>query len=185
MKKQTPALLRPLAHPSQLISRPPSHTTRYLFYDSSPRVLFQNPPESPEQNQMLHDFLVRKTPLPLQQGHVCVCGGGVLEAHPQDKFHLLIPSNVLPMIQQHFCPCSSCFLKFCPKQTNTAESGVFLFYQVMYRHVWTGTRPIILSWIKFNTMHFISKIPRQSSHSVFCGGCWLQINMNHTLRRIW
>lgn len=117
---------------------------------------------------------------------VCVCVGGcVWEAHPQDKFDLLIPSNVLPMIQQHFCPCSSCFLKFCPKQTNTAESGGFLFYQVMYRHVWTGIRPIIQSWIKFNTMHFISKIPRQSSHSVFYGGCWLQFNMKHTLWRIW
>ena len=133
---------------------------------------------------MLHAFLVHKTPLPLQQGHMCGGGRGcVWEAHPQDKFHLLIPSNVLPMIQQHFCPCSSCFLKFCPKQTNTAESGGFLFYQVMYRHVWTATRPIIQSWIKFNAMHFISK--RQSSHSVFYGGCWLQFNMKHTLRTIW
>ena len=183
MKKQTPALLCPLAHPSQLISRPlpipPDISSMIPAPGSCSRIL-------PSLQNRTKCFMTSWSIRPLYlYKDTCVCVGGVLEAHPQDKFHLLIPSNVLPMIQQHFCPCSSCFLKFCPKQTNTAESGVFLFYQVMYRHVWTGTRPIIYSWIKFNTMHFISKIPRQSSHSVFCGGCWLQINTNHTLRRIW
>lgn len=87
---------------------------------------------------MLHAFLVHETPLPLQQGHMWVCVGEQrvgLGGTPSRQVSPTYPFQRSAMIQQHFCPCSSCFLKFCPKQTNTAASGVFLFYQVMYRHV--------------------------------------------------